>query len=413
MSEVSYLKSVALSVDIQCSHLEAKTRASTSIPSFFYGDFPRVLSIQWSKERHVWPIAGDAGVFSCDLCSYSTTFQKYFQQHLMKHADHRPHTCTVCGDTFKMKCHLVIHMQRHTTKSSKPVASKKPLASKKLRAAKRMLRKRSASLSQLPEEFPPKARQQLECRECSFKTSVYRTLMVHQDAHKCDRRLKCRFCDYITVHRSSLLSHEARHALQTSPSIAVGAVATIKAKKKKKQVYKCHTCGYATKYMGRLATHQKSHIVAAEMSLNGTAELSAEEDQLPHKCDVCGDSFKMKSSLTNHINAHKGTRKFKCTSCPKLFKTKTGMQTHAKEHAKALAPPQREDGASGMRGSMSPGTFSNGDDSKARRGVQVVERIYCCLVCPAELSSRQSLENHMVSDHDQLRPASRSSSLYA
>ncbi|KAM7295446.1 putative zinc finger protein [Ixodes scapularis] len=358
-------------------------------------------------------LAGDVNFFSCGLCSYSTTFQKYFQQHLMKHADHRPHTCTVCGDNFKMKCHLVLHMQRHTTKSTESVASKKPLARKKLKAAKRMLCKRSASLPQLPEEFAPKPRQQLECRECSFKTCVYRTLMVHQETHKCDRRLKCRFCDYITVHRSSLLSHEARHALQMSPSIAAGAVATLKAKKKKKQVYKCHTCGYATKYMGRLTTHQKSHIVAAEPSLNGTAEPSAEEDQLPHKCDVCGDSFKMKSSLTNHTNAHKGTRKFKCTSCPKLFKTKTGMQTHTKEHAKALAPAQREDGASGTRGPMSPGAVYNGDDSKVRRSAQVVERIYCCLVCPAELSSRQSLENHMVSDHDQLRPASRSSSLYA
>ncbi|CAN8021001.1 unnamed protein product [Ixodes persulcatus] len=97
-----------------------------------------------------------------------------------------------------MKCHLVVPMQRHTTRSAKSVPGKKPLASKKLKADKRMLRMLSASLLQLPEEFVPEARQQLECRENSFKTGIYRTLMLHQETHKRDRRLKCRFCDYIT-----------------------------------------------------------------------------------------------------------------------------------------------------------------------------------------------------------------------
>ncbi|EEC07882.1 hypothetical protein IscW_ISCW006663 [Ixodes scapularis] len=95
-----------------------------------------------------------------------------------------------------MKCQLVVHMQRHTTKLTKSVAGKKPLVSKKLKAPKRMLRMWYASLLQLPEEFVPKARQQLECREYSFKTGIHRTLMLYQEMHNFDGRLKCRFCNY-------------------------------------------------------------------------------------------------------------------------------------------------------------------------------------------------------------------------
>ncbi|CAN7937186.1 unnamed protein product, partial [Ixodes hexagonus] len=334
-----------------------------------------------------------------------------FQRHLTRHATDRPHACDVCGDTFKMKCHLAIHMHRHMPRSML----------KKKKMAKKIIPKRAASTPQpLSAATVAPVRKKYECNECSFKTGIRRSLLVHQDAHRCSRRLKCKYCDYITLSRTNLLAHEARHPSQVLVNGDGGAAAATSFKKNRK-VLRCVDCGYTSKYAGRLATHRKIHVEVAEPS-NGSASLSNEDALKPFRCDLCGDCFKQKRCLTNHVNAHGRNIMFECTSCARLFKTKARMLAHTEEEHSGAAPPvPLEDNNTVpeeqhvVQRPTSPRRLNNGHDNGlgGRSSVPpVMGRVYCCLICPAELSSRQSLDNHMASDH-MPRPASRQSSFYS
>lgn len=48
--------------------------------------------------------------YNCDHCPYETSYHALFQRHLEKHAE-KP--CTVCGEKFRAKQSLTMHMQSH------------------------------------------------------------------------------------------------------------------------------------------------------------------------------------------------------------------------------------------------------------------------------------------------------------
>lgn len=52
----------------------------------------------------------------------------------------------------------------------------------------------------------------------------------------------------------------------------------------------------------------------------------------PFLCTICGDSFRLKGTLQNHIKSH-GEKQFKCASCNKGFSTRGMLKQHELIHS--------------------------------------------------------------------------------
>ncbi|XP_023620280.1 zinc finger protein 397 isoform X2 [Myotis lucifugus] len=56
-------------------------------------------------------------------------------------------------------------------------------------------------------------------------------------------------------------------------------------------------------------------------------------EERPHRCDVCGHSFKQHSSLTQHQRIHTGEKPYKCSQCGKAFSLRSYLIIHQRIHS--------------------------------------------------------------------------------
>ncbi|XP_063372013.1 myoneurin-like [Cydia amplana] len=49
-----------------------------------------------------------------------------------------------------------------------------------------------------------------------------------------------------------------------------------------------------------------------------------------HVCDLCGKTFKVKTSLEEHLLTHYGLRPFVCSTCPAAFSYRAALYTHTR-----------------------------------------------------------------------------------
>nr|XP_008259425.1 zinc finger protein 397 [Oryctolagus cuniculus] len=56
-------------------------------------------------------------------------------------------------------------------------------------------------------------------------------------------------------------------------------------------------------------------------------------EERPHRCDVCGHSFKQHSSLTQHQRIHTGEKPYKCNQCGKAFSLRSYLIIHQRIHS--------------------------------------------------------------------------------
>jgi uncharacterized Zn-finger protein len=68
-----------------------------------------------------------------------------------------------------------------------------------------------------------------------------------------------------------------------------------------------------------------------------------ERAQRPHKCDVCPMAFKRKWDLKRHMLIHGDTRSFKCELCQKDFRLKTTLDSHYLTHVDNGLKPHKCD----------------------------------------------------------------------
>lgn len=53
-----------------------------------------------------------------------------------------------------------------------------------------------------------------------------------------------------------------------------------------------------------------------------------DEGDRPFKCETCGNSFKQRGHLRDHIRLHTGERPFKCNFCERTFTQRSGLRSH-------------------------------------------------------------------------------------
>ena len=70
-----------------------------------------------SEKDHVFP--NNALIkYECEICKKPFAYKSHLNNHLVIHANKRPHKCEQCGASFKQKGNLMAHRQTHSDKRS-------------------------------------------------------------------------------------------------------------------------------------------------------------------------------------------------------------------------------------------------------------------------------------------------------
>lgn len=131
------------------------------------------------------------------------------------------------------------------------------------------------------------------CDVCKVRCKDSHALSAHRRRHRV--RWRCCECGAAWSRAGVAADHAARHHLARVPT------------------HVCNVCGHAEPTLGKLRNHIKNH---------GERQ----------KCELCGKSFRDRTSLRTHLFIHRGEKEYCCPKCDKKFLFKKAMEVHLVTH---------------------------------------------------------------------------------
>uniref|UniRef100_A0A8B9RNK8 C2H2-type domain-containing protein n=1 Tax=Astyanax mexicanus TaxID=7994 RepID=A0A8B9RNK8_ASTMX len=172
--------------------------------------------------------------------------------------------CPICGQVFKRRCHMRVHMLRHS--------------------------------GQKPHR----------CDVC-HKTFAYKSnLGRHRQLHTSRRAHVCQRCGKTFANSGTLKKHQLVHACEEPVSEEDG-----EKKERARALFTCSDCTNKYRTRTQLLVHRFVHT-----------------GQYPFLCSICGESFPRKKSLELHGLFHQGKQPVTCSSCSDEFLDQTSLDAH-------------------------------------------------------------------------------------
>lgn len=121
---------------------------------------------------------------------------------------------------------------------------------------------------------------------------------------------KCKTCGALYLNEKSLRLHERRNACT-------------------QESYQCNVCNKIFTDQGLFSEHTKSLCIQQEVEPKGDEVF---DPMKKFMCSVCPKSFKMMSTLKDHLRTHTGDKPYKCTICGRGFSQNTNLKQHLRRH---------------------------------------------------------------------------------
>ncbi|CAH0602313.1 unnamed protein product [Chrysodeixis includens] len=165
-------------------------------------------------------------------------------------------------------------------------------------------------------------RHKYRCADCVLGFNHRLKLENHMKKH--DESAGAMVCDVCKVRcrdGHALCSHRRRHRVRwrcrtcgdTSSRAAVAADHFAREHNAPAPTHTCSVCGHSEPTLAKLRNHIKNH---------------AERQ----KCELCGKTFRDRTSLRTHLFIHKGEKEYACPRCEKRFLFKKAMEVHLVTH---------------------------------------------------------------------------------
>lgn len=208
------------------------------------------------------------------------------------------------------------------------------------------------------------------------------------------KRQKCTECEMVYSKRKYLQKHMLREHNVDLPKAKRGRTAHIlMPTDDNPRPYKCDQCIKEYTLLRHLTRHKRMHARTfcdlCQKSFACYDEHMRKEHNVelprPFECDICGRSFRVKSTFQAHMRIHREeNRVFNCTLCSKSFFQATDLRKHIKSHSNIRS----------VICDVCGDAFKSAETLKCHMRRHNGDRPYPCKLCPRAFTTSNSLMIH-------------------
>ncbi|CAK1591783.1 unnamed protein product [Parnassius mnemosyne] len=227
------------------------------------------------------PVPQVTDIFSCDICEFKTSQERYILAHRKAHVAKQVYCCNSCDYKCTDKGNFQRHMKKHT--------GEKPFS----------------------------------CNNCDYKSITKYELQKHMKTHTGEKPFSCNICEYRCIKKSNLKYHIKIHTGE--------------------KPFSCNNCDYKCTVKGNFQRHMKKHTGEKPFSCNNCdfksitkyelqKHMNTHTGEKPFSCNICEYQCVQKNNLQTHMKIHTGEKPFSCNICEYKCIQKSRLQIHMKRH---------------------------------------------------------------------------------
>lgn len=208
------------------------------------------------------------------------------------------------------------------------------------------------------------------------------------------KRQQCAKCEKAYSKRKYLQKHMLREHNVELPKAKRGRTAfVLEPTEDNPRPYKCDQCIKEYTQLRHLTRHKRMHARTfcdfCQKSFAHYEEHMRREHNVelprPFECDICGRSFRTKSTFQAHMKIHREeNRVFNCTLCTKAFFQATDLRKHIKSHSNVRS----------VICDVCGDAFKSAETLKCHMRRHTGDRPYPCKICPRAFTTSNSLMIH-------------------
>lgn len=341
----------------------------------------------------------DGVVYTCLLCTdeeeKTVADAKTIIAHMKSIHDTRLYICDICGDDFKKRNELSLHLDEHVAKEEGDFQCE---ICNRIFSNLRLFRIHKRIHYPQVKSWP--------CETCGKRYSSRNLLEEHINTHTGVRPYVCETCSKDFASKYTYKAHIKTHQIRPRPFECSQCNKTFLSQQNLNQHerthngvkdYVCHQCGKAFGSPHNLEVHNIVHTGYKPYICRMCGKAFARKAEIrdherthtgekPYQCEFCGATFSQRSNLQSHKRAtHYNDKRYKCDDCGKGFKRRRLLDYHIKAAHTGERPYKCE---------ICTATFVYPEHFKKHMRIHTGEKPYLCEVCGKAFNSRDNRNAH-------------------
>lgn len=344
-------------------------------------------------------VSRDGDLYTCMLCTNeddrTVGDAKSIIAHVRSVHDTRLYICDICGDDFKKRNELSLHLDDHVAKEEGDFQCE---ICNRIFSNLRLFRIHKRIHYPQVKSWP--------CDTCGKRYSSRNLLEEHINTHTGVRPYVCENCGKDFASKYTYKAHVKTHEVRPRPYECSQCNKTFLSQQNLNQherthngvkEYVCHQCGKAFGSPHNLEVHNIVHTGYKPYICRMCGKAFARKAEIrdherthtgekPYQCEFCGATFSQRSNLQSHKRAtHYNDKRYKCDDCGKGFKRRRLLDYHIKAAHTGERPYKCE---------ICTATFVYPEHFKKHMRIHTGEKPYLCEVCGKAFSSRDNRNAH-------------------
>ncbi|XP_035715382.1 zinc finger protein 425 isoform X2 [Folsomia candida] len=315
------------------------TLSPTNIPCLMPSCTATFRTLQ-TRDAHLKHSHDGFSPYQCQICKKKCRNQNRLAAHMViKHEKgEKKFPCIKCGKSFCLEENLERHLKLHEVEEIKPIVC--DVCDSRF--------ENEEKLNVHSETHIVKFR--FRCQYCGKTCQERKELERHERSHTKEKPEKCshceiRFADKVTLQRHVIRDHSSAPAANICHVCGKGFYlpADLKMHLDRhdgKYKSKCDKCGETfvnsnSCQSHRVKVHGEDPFVCDECGSSFTSlpglrlhKKCSHEGVKKHKCQTCGACFVRADVFKRHTQIHKTERPYSCPHCPQAFKVKRSLTDH-------------------------------------------------------------------------------------
>nr|XP_050856936.1 zinc finger protein 724-like [Vespula vulgaris]XP_050856943.1 zinc finger protein 724-like [Vespula vulgaris]XP_050856953.1 zinc finger protein 724-like [Vespula vulgaris] len=341
----------------------------------------------------------DGVMYTCLLCTDEEEKEavdaKTIITHMKNVHDTRLYICDICGDDFKKRNELSLHLDEHVAKEEGDFQCE---ICNRIFSNLRLFRIHKRIHYPQVKSWP--------CETCGKRYSSRNLLEEHINTHTGTRPYVCETCGKNFASKYTYKAHVKTHEIRPRPFECTLCNKTFLSQQNLNQHerthngvkdYVCHQCGKAFGSPHNLEVHNIVHTGYKPYICRMCGKAFARKAEIrdherthtgekPYQCEFCGATFSQRSNLQSHKRAtHYNDKRYKCDDCGKGFKRRRLLDYHIKAAHTGERP---------YKCNICTATFVYPEHFKKHMRIHTGEKPYLCEVCGKAFNSRDNRNAH-------------------